>query len=148
MVRLEPPGPGDLLTLRKFARAFHAEDGHPLTRSGSRALRQLVEGTPHALAFLVYGGSAAPIGYVVVALGFSVQHGGVDSFLDDLYIRPADRGRGLGSQVLAQLRAALRPRGVKAMHLGVMPANHGARRFYRRHGFKRSVLTLMTRDRL
>ena len=89
-----------------------------------------------------------PIGYVVVALGFSVQHGGMDSFLDDLYILPGHRGRGLGIQVMKRLSALLRPLGVKAMHLGVMPANHRARRFYRRLGFNRSVLTMMTKDGL
>jgi GNAT superfamily N-acetyltransferase len=85
-----------------------------------------------------------PIGYVVVAHGFSVEFGGPDSFLDDLYIERDHRGKGLGSRVLERLGAILRARGVRAMHLQVMPGNSRARRFYARHGFARSKLAFMS----
>ena len=50
------------------------------------------------------------VGYVVVTLGFSLESGGRDGFIDELYIAPAARGRGIGAKVLALVeREAARP---------------------------------------
>jgi GNAT superfamily N-acetyltransferase len=48
---------------------------------------------------------------------------------------PGLQGRGLGRRLIDRLRAALADRGVPAVHLGLDPANTGARAFYERLGF-------------
>jgi ribosomal protein S18 acetylase RimI-like enzyme len=48
---------------------------------------------------------------------------------------PALQGRGLGRRLIDALRAELAGRGVPAVHLGLDPANTGARAFYDRLGF-------------
>ncbi|WP_430645300.1 GNAT family N-acetyltransferase [Agromyces sp. GXS1127] len=48
---------------------------------------------------------------------------------------PELQGRGLGRRLVDTLRAALADRGVPALHLGIDPANVGARAFYERLGF-------------
>jgi ribosomal protein S18 acetylase RimI-like enzyme len=48
---------------------------------------------------------------------------------------PEHQGRGLGRRLIDTLRAALAERGVPAVHLGLDPANTGARAFYERLGF-------------
>lgn len=48
---------------------------------------------------------------------------------------PALQGRGLGRRLIDTLRAELAGRGVPAVHLGLDPANTGARAFYERLGF-------------
>nr|WP_155842956.1 GNAT family N-acetyltransferase [Agromyces luteolus] len=48
---------------------------------------------------------------------------------------PELQGRGLGRRLIDTLRAALAERGVAALHLGIDPANVGARAFYERLGF-------------
>ncbi|MEI5583371.1 MULTISPECIES: GNAT family N-acetyltransferase [unclassified Agromyces] len=48
---------------------------------------------------------------------------------------PGLQGRGLGRRLIDTLRAALAERGVAAVHLGLDPANTGARAFYERLGF-------------
>jgi ribosomal protein S18 acetylase RimI-like enzyme len=48
---------------------------------------------------------------------------------------PEYQGQGLGRRLIDTLRAALAERGVPAVHLGIDPANTGARAFYERLGF-------------
>jgi len=50
--------------------------------------------------------------------------------LEHLYVRPADQGRGIGSELLS-LAKERRPGGFR---LWVFQQNEGARRFYERHG--------------
>ncbi len=96
-VTLAPVGPGDADELLTLARAFHAEDGHPLDADGERAVREVCDGHPLACGFLVRrGGSTA--GYLVLTLGYGVEYGGADVFLDDLYLTPESRGQGLGAR--------------------------------------------------
>ncbi|MEV6607335.1 GNAT family N-acetyltransferase [Kutzneria sp. NPDC051319] len=48
---------------------------------------------------------------------------------------PEYQGKGLGRQLMARFLAALAARGVPAVHLGMVTANVGARKFYDRLGF-------------
>ncbi|MGR0220655.1 GNAT family N-acetyltransferase [Agromyces sp. ZXT2-6] len=48
---------------------------------------------------------------------------------------PEHQGKGLGRRLIDTLRAQLADRGVPALHLGLDPANTGARAFYERLGF-------------
>jgi ribosomal protein S18 acetylase RimI-like enzyme len=53
----------------------------------------------------------------------------------DIALKPADCGRGLGSEIIDALAASARQRGVGALTLSVLTGNLAARRFYLRHGF-------------
>jgi len=143
-VTLAPVGPGDADELLTLARAFHAEDGHPLDADGERAVREVCDGHPLACGFLVRrGGSTA--GYLVLTLGYGVEYGGADAFLDDLYLTPESRGQGLGAAVMAAVDAEARRLGARAVHLVVAPGNERAQRLYRRSGFEGSDWRVMTK---
>ncbi len=81
----------------------------------------------------------------MLGLGFSVEYGGVDGFLDDLYIVPEWRDRGLGSAVLGLLDAEARRLEVRAIHLEIMPGNDRAEGLYRRRGFRPSGRALYSK---
>jgi len=55
--------------------------------------------------------------------------------IQNLYVRPAYRNRGLGSELLDAATDALADRGIDVVKLEVMVDNDAAERFYRRHGF-------------
>ncbi|WP_299626597.1 GNAT family N-acetyltransferase [uncultured Tateyamaria sp.] len=126
--------------------AFHAEEGLTLSDDQrSAAIMPLLEGIPHGAAYLI-GPPRAPIGYIVVTFGWSVEFGGMDGFVDELFVRPGVRGRGIASEVLISLPRALAGAGLKALHLEVGTDNEGAQRIYSRAGFRlRDGYHLMTR---
>lgn len=128
--------PDDLAVLTRLVAAFHAEEGiHHHSEDSRRAgLAPLLEGNPLGAAYLI-GPQRAPIGYVVITFGWSVEFGGMDAFVDELFIRPGVRGRGVATEVLQSLGKALGQAGVKALHLEVDHDNAPAQRLYRRNGF-------------
>uniref|UniRef100_UPI00261D46EB GNAT family N-acetyltransferase n=1 Tax=uncultured Lentibacter sp. TaxID=1659309 RepID=UPI00261D46EB len=92
--------PEHLDKLLSLVAAFHAEAGLDTSPEGRRAgIEPLLEGIPYGAVYLI-GPTRAPIGYIVVTFGWSVEFGGMDGFVDELYIRPPVRGRGLDSEVL------------------------------------------------
>jgi ribosomal protein S18 acetylase RimI-like enzyme len=141
-VRFDPVGVSDADTLVRLARDFHAEDGHPLTKAGEAALRQIAHGEPFARAWLVREDDAA-LGYLILTLGFSVEYGGRDGFIDDLYLVPAARGRGFGRQVIDFALTQACELGIRTLHLEVETGNDAAARLYRAAGFTGTGRRLM-----
>ncbi|MDO6480680.1 GNAT family N-acetyltransferase [Shimia thalassica] len=126
--------------------AFHAEEGISQEDATRRAaLMPLLEGSPLGAVYLI-GPTRAPIGYIVVTFGWSIEFGGMDSFVDELFIRPAVRGRGIATEVLIALPKALSEAGVRAVHLEVDRDNDVGHRLYTKTGFQgRDRYMLMTR---
>jgi ribosomal protein S18 acetylase RimI-like enzyme len=73
-----------------------------------------------------------------------MEYGGRNAFVDDLFIRPAFRGRGLGGQLVAHARALCEDLGVRAMHLEVARDNAAAQAVYRGAGFRETERQLLT----
>ena len=145
-VALTLAAPEHLDRLDPLVAAFHAEAGITLTADKRRAgLQPLLEGIPHGAAYLI-GPPRAPIGYLVITFGWSVEFGGLDGFIDEIYVRPGVRGRGVASETLQALPKALAGAGLKALHLEVNRSAEQAQRLYQRAGFKsREGYMLMTK---
>jgi len=94
----------------------------------------LLDGIPQGCAYLI-GPPRAPIGYVIITFGWSVEFGGLDAIIDELYIRPGVRGRGIASEALIALPRALAGGGLRSVHLEVDRSNAAAIKLYRRAGF-------------
>jgi len=139
--------PEDLDRLLGLVKAFHAETGLTQDTDQRRdALLPLLEGVPHGCVYLI-GPARAPLGYVVITFGWSVEFGGMDGFVDEIYIRKAVRGRGIATEVLLELPKALAGAGLKALHLEVDRNDDSARGLYERTGFiPRDRYVLMTRQ--
>jgi ribosomal protein S18 acetylase RimI-like enzyme len=137
-------GPADRPALEPMVRAYYAEDGLELDeRRQGAALSALLAGDPLCLAWLIQL-AGETIGYVVVTVGFSVESGGRDGFIDELYVAPAMRGRGVGARVLALVEHQARARGLGRLLLEVA---HGspALNLYRRAGFTGHPRHLMSK---
>ena len=134
----------DVDSLLALARAFHAEDGHALSPAGAAALVEVARGEPLARCWLARRAGVA-IGYVVLSLGYSIEHGGRDGIIDDLYLVPAARGAGHGRALLDFAVCEAAKLGIRMLHLEVEPDNRRARRLYRENGFAESERRLMSR---
>jgi len=135
----------DVETLLDMVREYYEFDGHTYERDALRqALEGLLDDPARGHAWLICDGPA-PIGYVVLTLGYSVEYHGRDAFVDELYIRPAYRRGGIGTQTFAFLEDACRALQVRALNLEVERHNTGAQQFYRAIGFADQDRYLMTR---
>jgi len=138
--------PDDADKLLPLITAFHAEYGIQMTQEArSAALMPLLEGSPLGAVWL-FGPARAPTGYTIITFGWSMEMGGMDAFVDELFIRPAVRKRGIASEVLHTIAASLSDVGVKALHLEVDNTDTATQRLYTRAHFKlRDRYSLMTR---
>ena len=128
--------PDDFDRLDGLVAAFHAEAGFETeARVRQAALVPLLDGSPHGVAYLI-GPARSPIGYIVICFGWSVEFGGMDGFVDEIYLRPAVRGRGIASEVRNALPKALASAGLRALHLEVERNDSKAVKLYTRAGFK------------
>ncbi len=145
MTALHLARPEDLNALMLLVTAFQKEHGIEMNDATRHAaLEPLLEGSPHGVAYLI-GPQRAPIGYVVISFGWALEFGGMDGFVDEIFIRPGVRGRGIGSEVLTALPKALAGAGLKALHLEVRRDDARTRRFYSRLRFEeREDYLLMT----
>ncbi len=143
---LHKAGPQDLERLVGLIGAFHAEEELDSDAAHIvRAIKPLLEGSPHGEIFLA-GPRMSPVGYIASAYGWSIEFGGMDAFIDEFYLRPAVRGRGIAGDVLHELSQHLAAKGVFALHLEVDHENEIAIAAYKRSGFlHRARYGLMTR---
>ncbi|MEH6521824.1 GNAT family N-acetyltransferase [Sulfitobacter sp.] len=129
-------GPDHLEKLLALVASFHVEEGISSTEEDRRAgVGPLLDGIPYGCAYLI-GPPRAPIGYMVITFAWSVEYGGLDGTIDELYIRPGVRGRGIASEALIALPRALAGGGLRAIHLEVDKTNEKALKLYRRAGFE------------
>ena len=143
--RARPATSADVPLLVEMMTEFYAESGYPLDAARARtAFEQLLTDPRSGQVWLLLW-DGQPAGYVVMTLGYSMEYGGRDAFVDDLFVRPSCRGRGLGTLALAELRTACHELGVRALHLEVGYANDRAAALYLKAGFvahDRRLLTL------
>lgn len=141
---LDPVGPADADDFLALSRAMNAEDGHPLDAAGEAAARRVCAGDPMVRAWIARKRGRS-LGYVVLTSGFTIEFGGRDGFIDELYVVPSARRRGLGRVLLDFAVARARELGIVALHLVVERRNERAAALYRRLGWRDSDRRLMTR---
>ena len=126
----------DLDRLLPLVAAYHAFEGITGDDDTRRAaLMPLLAGSPLGAVWLI-GLRRAPVGYIALSFGWSIEFGGMDGIIDEFFIRENVRGRGMGTEVLMALMPQLAQAGLKALHLEADPANEPALRLYQRRGFK------------
>src|SRR6058998_444319 len=77
-----------------------------------------------------------PVGLAALSFVWPLEHGGRSAWLEELYVEPAARGRGLGTRLLhAALRIAAET-GAVAIDLEVDADHQRAARLYAREGFR------------
>jgi GNAT superfamily N-acetyltransferase len=128
---LRRAGSGDLPALLPLIAEFCGADGHPFDEDRvRRALAPLLADDALGVVWLI---DDPPAGYGILTWSYSLESGGRDALLDELYLR--DRGRGRGSAALQGMLADLRRRGITRIFLETEAPNRQARRFYARNGF-------------
>jgi GNAT superfamily N-acetyltransferase len=116
-------------------RAFYVEDGLRLHPTAAGALAELLA-TPALGVVLLDEDHGAVAGYAVVTLGFSLELGGRDAFVDELYVEPGHRRQGRGGALLQAAQAWTRAAGAGVIHLEVAQPDESKLRLYAAAGFR------------
>jgi GNAT superfamily N-acetyltransferase len=107
--------------------------------TSSDAIERLVElllMRPHRGQFVVAEEAGRLVGLAAVSFGFPVEHGGRGSWLEELYVDPAARGRGLGERLLGCALDAAEAGGAVAIDLEIERGHERVETLYRRAGFE------------
>jgi GNAT superfamily N-acetyltransferase len=122
--------PDDLDTLIELHRQFCELDRHPFTEPRVRAaFIPLLEGDEHGVVWII----DEPAAYAILTWGWSIEAGGFEAVLDEIYA--SQRNAGLGAALIEHVVADARARGIARIFLETEAHNERGRRLYARHGF-------------
>lgn len=144
MPDVRPATADDLPALLPLIAAFCAIDHHGYDEALVREaiLPLLGDDGPGVVLVLHEDGDLA--GYAVLTWSWSLESGGRDCILDELYVPERDGGRGALLLAAAMRHAA--EHGARACFLETEAANTRVRRFYTRHGFAQEDSVWMRRE--
>ncbi|MES9970206.1 MAG: GNAT family N-acetyltransferase [Candidatus Thiodiazotropha sp.] len=86
-----------------------------------------------------------PVGYIAVTYTFSLEYFGHAAFIEDLYVSPEYRNRGLGLRALEAAEKECRKRGILALHLEVGSDNIAGNALYESFGFNATDRKLLNK---
>ena len=120
----------DLGTLVALHERFCAVDHHPFdVHRATAAFVPLLADDCHGVVWITDDDRA----YAVVTWGWSIEAGGAEGVLDEIYV--TDRDGGTGTTLIEHLLADARARGLARLFLETESPNDRVRAFYSRHGF-------------
>jgi ribosomal protein S18 acetylase RimI-like enzyme len=136
---------GDLDELVGLMGQYYAYDGLKFDASRAReAMAGLLTGPENGAVWVLRDGGRA-VGYLALCLGYSLEMGGRDAFVDEVFVSEPFRNQGWGGKMIETAIEAAREAGVVAVHLSVELTNPQAMRLYRRLGFEPRRATMLTR---
>jgi GNAT superfamily N-acetyltransferase len=135
-LHLRVAGPEHLAEILAMSRDLYAKDGLVMSRSSEQALRNLLECPQWGRVFLAEnpGQGGQIVGQVIVCLGYSIEMGGRDLLVEEIYVKPDHRGNGYGASMLGAVEDWARREGFASAFLEVLEGNH-AERLYRKLGY-------------
>jgi ribosomal protein S18 acetylase RimI-like enzyme len=133
-VRIERARTADLTAVVDLLAEQFREHGISLPlQELSGAVLGLLSDAARGAVLLAY--DPEPIGLAVLAYTWTLEHGGLAAWLDELFVAPEHRGRGVGRALLRRALEVGEERGCHAVDLEVDSEHARAERLYRREGF-------------
>lgn len=124
----------DFAVYMELAQEFYRSDAvmHPIpAQYMENTFREAMRSDEYILLRMLEV-DGAPAGYAVLSRSFSPESGSPICWIEELYIRSAFRGHGLGTEFLTSVRKEFP---TARLRLEVEPENTGAVALYRRLGF-------------
>ena len=136
----------DIDSLLLLMRQMQLED--PWDRSPEESmvrqnLLEILQNPTFGIAFIARDENT-PIAYLVICFDLSLEYHGKGAWVDELFVEPAYRGKGIASQLLDLAERASLDHHAKSLHLEVTHGNP-AIELYRRRGLVDHHRHLMTK---
>ncbi len=133
-VRLRAAVPADIPTILELIRELAEYERDPDSAVATPDLMFDALFGPRAVAHAIIAeDDGQSLGFALYFFNYSTWTGRRGLYLEDFYVRPAARGRGIGQQLFARLAAIAQDTGCARMDLSVLNWNVDAIRFYDRH---------------
>ena len=124
----------DIGELVELMREFYAEASFSLDqRWAESAFSQLLEHSEFGCVWLAECDDVAA-GHAVLTLRYTMEHGALSGYIDDLFVRPAFRRQRIGHALLSELLDECRHRSCKSVYVEVGDRNVPAIELYHRFG--------------
>lgn len=134
-VSFRPASIADEPVFLPLMEALWAHEAIPFDRAAVRqALAVLLADPGLGRIWLALSGEAVA-GYAMATWGFSTEQGGRFLLLDELFVLPEFRGRGVGAEALAFVERQAAREGAAAVRIEVSVENGPARELYRKAGY-------------
>jgi ribosomal protein S18 acetylase RimI-like enzyme len=119
-------------------------EGLPMDDGRQQAILELVQHPEFGGAWLILA-DGAEAGFVVLTACYSLEFHGRFGLLDEFYLAPPFRSKGIGSRTLEFIDEECRSRGWQSVRLEVAVENLRAQELYRRAGYRVEERHLMTK---
>jgi GNAT superfamily N-acetyltransferase len=100
-----------------------------------RAVAGLIE-MPERGGLLLALDGGEPVGLAALSYTWTLEHGGLVAWLDELYVVPERRGQGVGTALLGAARKLASSAGCAAIDLEIDAGHRRAQSLYQRAGFE------------
>jgi ribosomal protein S18 acetylase RimI-like enzyme len=147
MIEVRKAGRHDAGTAGRLLAAQLEEHTLPVDAAGiERALDLCLEPGAKVELLLAFDGEA--VGVCLANPIVSAEHGGTAIWIEELYVAPGARRRGVARALLDALLRSARASGARAVELEVAPGHEAARALYRSVGFRENERTPYVLDLL
>ena len=124
----------DVAALVLLMHDFYAEADHSLDHQWAAAsFLQLLSRPDLGCVWLAHSGPL-PVGHAVLTVRYTMEHGGLSGYVDDLYVKPEFRRMGAGDAMLNELFAECQARACRFVHVEVGAGNLPALGLYAKFG--------------
>ncbi len=126
----------DFEALCRMVLALYTEDpeGEPVTVDKIRLTVKEAALHPDKLRIILFEQGDSIVGYSILTFFWSNEHGGDIVNIDEIFVDPSYRGKGIGASFIGGLFQRF-PSAV-GLKLEVSPSNHRARKAYEKAGFE------------
>ena len=125
----------DIPLLVSLMAEFYAEADYDLNRTQAAEAFAAILADDRFGYIWVIQAERQDVGHVVLTLRYAMEYGGLIACLDDLYVRPDWRNKGLSTAALIELRKFCEMAGIRALTVEAGHHNAPAQTVYRRAGF-------------
>jgi GNAT superfamily N-acetyltransferase len=134
-VALREAAPADVPTILRFVRELAAYEREPDAVKASEAdLQRVLFGERRYAEAIIAEADGVPLGFALFFHNFSTWEGRPGVYLEDLYVTPDARGRGVGKALLERLARITVERDCARLEWAVLDWNAPAIGFYRSLG--------------